>query len=104
MYDEYRLKTENAVRELLQRSGVKSGDLVVVGCSSSEVLGEHIGKGSSPETGKVIAETILNIAALESPMMFSSSAKVFPPPRIARNTDFMFEIRIYSCLLPGFIF
>ena len=61
MYDEYRLKTENAVRELLQRSGVKSGDLVVVGCSSSEVLGEHIGKGSSPETGKVIAETILNV-------------------------------------------
>lgn len=61
MYDEYRLKTENAVRELLQRSRVKSGDLVVVGCSSSEVLGEHIGKGSSPETGKVIAETILNV-------------------------------------------
>ena len=62
MYDEYRLKTENAVRELLQRSGVKSGDLVVVGCSSSEVLGEHIGKGSSPETVEMLAVKPDNIS------------------------------------------
>lgn len=60
MYDILKQQTEAAVRELLERSGLKSGDLVVVGCSSSEVLGEHIGKGSSPETGKVIAETILS--------------------------------------------
>lgn len=59
MYDMIKQETENAVKELVEKSGLKSGDLVVVGCSSSEVLGQHIGKGSSPETGKVIAETIL---------------------------------------------
>lgn len=59
MYDLIKQETETAVNELIERSKLRAGDLVVVGCSSSEVLGEHIGKGSSPETGKVIAETIL---------------------------------------------
>lgn len=59
MYNEYREQAEAAANELVERAGLKAGDLVVVGCSSSEVLGEHIGKGSSPETGKAIAEGIL---------------------------------------------
>lgn len=61
MYDTIKAETEAAINELSEKAQLKSGDLVVVGCSSSEVLGEHIGKGSSPETGKVIAETILNV-------------------------------------------
>lgn len=61
MYEALKQETEAAVKELVEKSGVKPGDLVVVGCSSSEVLGEHIGKGSSPETGKLIAETILTV-------------------------------------------
>ena len=36
------------MRELITLSGVKSGDLIVVGCSSSEIVGQKIGKGSSP--------------------------------------------------------
>lgn len=51
----------NAVRELVEKSKLKKGSLVVVGCSSSEILGEHIGKGSSPETGVVVAEAILKV-------------------------------------------
>ena len=43
--------TKNAITELVEKSNLKKGDLVAVGCSSSEILGEHIGKGSSPETG-----------------------------------------------------
>lgn len=54
-------ETENAVRELVEKSKLKKGSLVVVGCSSSEILGEHIGKGSSPETGVVVAEAILKV-------------------------------------------
>ncbi len=52
--------TKSAVSELIEKSKLKSGDLVVVGCSSSEILGEHIGKGSSPETGVDVAKTILD--------------------------------------------
>lgn len=56
-----KIETENAVRELVEKSKLKKGSLVVVGCSSSEILGEHIGKGSSPETGVVVAEAILKV-------------------------------------------
>lgn len=55
------LDTKNAITELVEKSKLKAGDLVVVGCSSSEVLGEHIGKGSSPETGVEVATTILSV-------------------------------------------
>ena len=47
MYEQIKIETENAVRELVEKSKLKKGSLVVVGCSSSEILGEHIGKGSS---------------------------------------------------------
>lgn len=50
-----------AITELCDNSGLKKGDLVAVGCSSSEILGERIGKGSSPETGETVAKTILSV-------------------------------------------
>lgn len=55
------LDTKNAICELVEKAKLKSGDLVVVGCPSSEILGEHIGKGSSPETGVEVATTILSV-------------------------------------------
>lgn len=50
-----------ALTELLDAAALRQGDLVVVGCSSSEILGEKIGKGSSPETGAAVAEEILSV-------------------------------------------
>ena len=61
MYEQIRSETENAIKELVEKSNLKRGSIVVVGCSSSEILGERIGKGSSPETGAVVAETILKV-------------------------------------------
>ena len=61
MYEQIKTETEKAVRELLEKTNLKRGSIVVVGCSSSEILGEHIGKGSSPETGAVVAETVLKV-------------------------------------------
>ena len=82
MYEQIKIETENAVRELVEKSKLKKGSLVVVGCSSSEILGEHIGKGSSPETGVVVAEAILNIlqrsaASISTEHLLLSA----PPPR-----------------------
>ena len=54
-------ETKNAIDELVEKANLKKGDLVAVGCSSSEILGEHIGKGSSPETGIEVAKTILSV-------------------------------------------
>lgn len=61
MYEQIKTETEKAVRELLVKTNLKKGSIVVVGCSSSEILGEHIGKGSSPETGIAVAETVLKV-------------------------------------------
>lgn len=54
-------ETKTAITELIEKSNLIKGDLVVVGCSSSEILGERIGKGSSPDTGVEVATTILSV-------------------------------------------
>lgn len=43
-----------AVRFLLDKGGLGAGALVVLGCSTSEIAGGHIGKSGSPELGKAI--------------------------------------------------
>lgn len=48
-----------AVEELLSAADMKPGDLLVVGCSSSEICGGQIGHASSPETGKAVAEAVM---------------------------------------------
>ena len=35
------------ISELLDNTYLKKGDILVIGCSSSEILGNNIGKGSS---------------------------------------------------------
>ena len=54
LYEEIRTAAETAVTELIEVAGLKSGDLLVVGCSSSEILGERIGKGSSMEAAGAV--------------------------------------------------
>lgn len=39
----------NAVKELCRKAQVKKGDLLIVGCSTSEVSGQGIGSASKPE-------------------------------------------------------
>lgn len=50
-----------ACEELLQVANVPKGGILVVGCSSSEVNGIHIGKGSSLETAEAIYEGIQEV-------------------------------------------
>ena len=52
-----------AVRELLEVAGLKAGDLFVVGCSSSEMVGERIGKGSSMDAAVAVYEAIAPMLA-----------------------------------------
>ncbi len=44
----------NAVFELLTAANLKPGQLLVVGCSSSEIVGSRIGKGSSLEAAQAV--------------------------------------------------
>ena len=56
-------QTKNAAYQLLELSGVKAGDIVVIGCSSSEVTGGRIGTASSPETAEVIFNALQEVFA-----------------------------------------
>lgn len=54
--DQIYLQTKAAIEELVQKAGVKKGNIVVVGCSTSEVLGAKIGTNSNPDTaGQIFA-------------------------------------------------
>ena len=48
-----------ALRELIEVAGLQEGDLLVIGCSSSEVLGEKIGTASSMDAAGAIIDGIL---------------------------------------------
>ncbi len=52
MYEEITEQARQAVTELLEAAGLKPGALFVVGCSSSEMVGQRIGKGSSLEAAQ----------------------------------------------------
>ena len=60
------MDTRSALMELFDLAGLKQGDLLVVGCSSSEICGGVIGHASSPETGEALAEAILTKSAYVS--------------------------------------
>ncbi len=58
MYQKIKKDLETALSELYEVSKVEEGDILVVGCSSSEVLGRKIGTGGNEEAAKVIFETV----------------------------------------------
>ena len=47
-------QARRAAAELLDEAGLEPGDIFVVGCSSSEVLGGTIGKASSQEAAEAV--------------------------------------------------
>ena len=61
MIEQIKVQTETAVRELIDVAGLSAGDLLVVGCSSSEIVGEKIGKGSSLDAAKAVYEAMAPI-------------------------------------------
>ena len=58
MYTEIKKQTKTIMTELLEAANLKKGDIFVVGCSSSEIIGKKIGKGSSPEAANAVFEVI----------------------------------------------
>ena len=59
MYEEITSAAKSAVSELIEISGLKKGDVLVVGCSTSEVVGGTIGKNSVYEAACAIVDGIL---------------------------------------------
>ncbi len=48
------IQAQNAAKELLEKAEINSGDVVVIGCSTSEVIGEKIGTSGTVEVAQNI--------------------------------------------------
>ena len=53
-----RQQASAVAKELVETAALKAGDIVVVGCSTSEVLGDKIGTNSSPVAAVALFEGI----------------------------------------------
>lgn len=60
-YEEIREQAKTAASELVETAKLKQGDILIVGCSSSEVVGLHIGKGSDINAAGAIYEGIQSV-------------------------------------------
>ncbi len=61
MYEDIKKQAATAVTELIEQASLTAGSILVIGCSSSEVVGERIGHGSSIEAAEAIFEAIAPI-------------------------------------------
>jgi uncharacterized protein (TIGR01440 family) len=52
-----------AIRELIEAGSLKKGNILVIGCSSSEIMGEKIGKGSTYFAAEALLDAIYPILA-----------------------------------------
>lgn len=59
--DQIASEAKRLAGEVIERSGLKAGQIFVLGLSSSEVMGGWIGKNSSQEVGEVIVSTLLDV-------------------------------------------
>ena len=61
MYEDITAQAQTVITELLDQANLKPGSLVVVGCSSSEMVGKRIGKGSSMDAAQAAFRGIFPI-------------------------------------------
>lgn len=52
----------NAAKELIEKSGIKKGQVLLVGCSTSEIQGFDLGSHSGVEIGEAVLSGILPVA------------------------------------------
>ena len=56
--NELRAQAAAAAEEIIEKAKLTEGQILVVGCSTSEILGDKIGSNSSPDTAKAVFEGI----------------------------------------------
>lgn len=61
MYEELTRQASNVTEELVEKSKLKKGQILVVGCSTSEVCGDTIGTGSNLEAAEAVFSGIYSV-------------------------------------------
>ena len=59
--DNIKKQCADAANDRIEKAHRKRGDIVVIGCSTSEVIGSKIGTDSSPETAEVLFESLYRV-------------------------------------------
>ena len=62
MIKELLSQAKAVMEEFIEKAKLKSGDIVVIGCSTSEIVGSKIGTNSSPDTANTVFEAIYDCA------------------------------------------
>lgn len=61
MFEDVRESAVIAINELVEAANLKKGELLVIGCSSSEIVGGKIGKNSSIEAAEAVFDAVYPI-------------------------------------------
>ena len=61
MQEQLMIQAKAVITELIEKAKLKKGDIVVIGCSTSEIVGSKIGTNSSPDTAKMVFEAIYEV-------------------------------------------
>ena len=76
---EIREQSAKAAEQVCEAAKLKIGDLFVVGCSSSEILGEKIGTHSSVEVAEAVFEGIHSVLHEHGVELATGSTACLPP-------------------------
>lgn len=62
MENNFSQQAQLALAELIEKAKLKKGSIVVIGCSTSEILGSKIGTNSCPDVAKQVYEGLAEVA------------------------------------------
>ena len=62
-YEDIKEQARTAAAELVEAAKLKEDDIFVIGCSSSEVVGMRIGKGSDINAAEAVYEGVMSVLA-----------------------------------------
>ena len=60
-YEDIRQQAKTAAEELVKTARLQKGDIFVVGCSSSEIMGQRIGNGSDINAAQAVYEGVMSV-------------------------------------------
>jgi len=63
MYEEIKKAAHAAAEELCERAKLQAGQMMVVGCSSSEMAGRNVGSFSNPELAQAAFDGLMEVLA-----------------------------------------
>ena len=72
-----KIECKNAISELIQVAKLKKGDILVVGCSTSEVVGSRIGTNSDVDTASEIFDGIKRLKQRKIYYTTNNSVMIF---------------------------